>query len=68
MAYGMTPIAYLQNQRLWQCEYLMEMTSDSLESIAAASGFNNYSYFYKLFVRKNGISPEKWREKRRLGQ
>ena len=67
-AYGMTPIAYLQNQRLRQCEYLMEMTSDSLESIAAASGFNNYSYFYKLFVRKNGISPEKWGEKKRLGQ
>lgn len=65
-AYGMTPIAYLQKQRLQQCEYLMEMTSDSLENIATAGGFNNYSYFYKLFIRKNGISPEKWRENKRL--
>lgn len=65
-AYGMTPIAYLQTQRLQQAEYRMETTSDSLESIALASGFRHYSYFYKLFVRKNGISPEKWRQKKRL--
>ena len=65
-AYGITPTAYIQKQRLLKTEYLMEMTSDTLESIAAESGFNNYSYFYKLFVRKNGISPEKWREKKRL--
>lgn len=64
--YGMTPIAYLQEQRLQRAEYLMETTSDSLESIALASGFHHYSYFYRLFLRKNGISPEKWREKKRL--
>lgn len=65
-AYGMTPIAYLQKQRLQKSEYLMEITSDSLESIAEACGFNSYAYFYRLFMRKNGISPEKWRKKMRL--
>lgn len=64
--YGVTPIAYLQEQRLRRAEYLIKTTSDSLESIALASGFHHYSYFYKLFVRKNGMSPEKWREKKRL--
>lgn len=64
--YGMTPIAYLQEQRLQRAEYLMETTSDSLETVALASGFHHYSYFYRLFVRKNGVSPEKWREQKRL--
>ncbi len=64
--YGITPITYLQQQRLRKSEYLTETTSDTLESISEASGFNSYAYFYKQFVRKNGISPEKWRENKRL--
>lgn len=65
-SYGITPMAYLQRQRLQKSEYLIEMTSDTIESISEACGFNNYSNFYKLFVHKNNISPEKWREKKRL--
>lgn len=65
-SYGMTPISYLQKIRLQKAENLIEMTSETLESISEECGFNNYSYFYKLFIRKNNISPEKWREKKRL--
>lgn len=65
-AYGMTPIVYLQQQRLQKAEYLMEVTSSPLESISAICGFNNYSHFYKLFVRKNKVSPERWRKQKRM--
>ena len=34
-----------------------------LEEIANMSGFSNNSTFYREFVRKNGISPGKYREK-----
>lgn len=34
-----------------------------LEEIANLSGFSNNSSFYREFVRKNGISPGKYREK-----
>lgn len=67
-AFGMTPIAYAQHRRLQKAELLIEMTSETLESIAAACGFRNYSHFYRLFVRKNRLSPEKWRESKRLGR
>ena len=67
-AYGITPITYLQKCRLQKSEYLMETTSDTLECIARKSGFNSYAYFYRQFVRKYGVSPEKWRIKRRLDQ
>lgn len=64
--YGVTPITYVQLQRLQKAENLIEITSDTLESIAEACGFNNYSQFYKTFVHKNDISPEKWREIKRI--
>ena len=46
----MTPITYMNDLRLRKAEYLMEVTSDPLESVAAQCGFQNYSHFYKLFA------------------
>ncbi len=66
-SFGTTPIAYAQRIRLQKAELLMEMTSETLENVAASCGFRNYSHFYRLFVRKNRLSPEKWREAKRLG-
>ena len=60
--YGMTPFAYLEELKIKRAEYLMVVTSDSLENISCLSGFSTYSQFYKLFVRKNRISPGKWRK------
>ncbi len=66
--FGMTPVRYMNLLRLKEAEYRMEVTSDSLESIALRCGFPSYSHFYKLFLRKNGLSPEAWREERRIGK
>lgn len=63
--WGITPIVYINTLRLQRAEYLIEVTPDSLEKISIACGFKNYSHFYKMFVRKNGISPEAWRIKMR---
>ena len=63
----MTPVSYLNYIRLSKAEHLMEVTSDTLENIALQCGFFNYSHFYRLFMRRNGLSPEKWRERRRIG-
>lgn len=65
--WGMTPVSYLNYIRLSKAEHLMEVTSDTLENIALQCGFFNYSHFYRLFMRRNGLSPEKWRERRRIG-
>ncbi len=60
--YGMTPIAYLGQTRIKQAMYLAEVTSKSFGAIAEEVGFHNYSHFYRLFMKKVGMSPEKWRE------
>ncbi len=66
-SYHTTPLAYANQVRLERAEYLLEVTSEPIENIAAQCGFQNYSNFYKRFYRKNGISPEKWRETKAYG-
>ena len=62
--FGVTPIKYINDLKLKRAKYLMEVTSDTLESISLKSGFNDYSHFYKLFYKQNGLPPEKWRNKK----
>lgn len=63
-----TPIEYLNEIRIQKAKHLLEVTSDTTESIAEVCGFRNYSHFYRLFVRKNSFSPNEWRQKRRLAE
>lgn len=65
--FGTTPIAYANHIKLQKAEYLMELTSDPIESIAIDCGFHDYSHFYKLFLRKHGLTPKQWRVQKRIG-
>lgn len=65
--YGVTPIIYLNELRLNYAESLMKATSNSLEQISLESGFQTYSHFYKMFLRRHGYSPEQWRKNIRAG-
>lgn len=62
--YGVTPVKYINDIKIKHAKYLLEVTSDTTESIALESGFNDYSHFYKLFLRENGISPTEWRKQK----
>ena len=63
---GMTPFEYINDLKIRRAMYLLEVTSKSIDEIALESGFNHYSHFYRLFMRKNGASPFEWRKKVRL--
>lgn len=62
--FGVTPIKYINDLRLKRAKYLLEVTSDTLESISLKSGFKDYSHFYKLFCQENGLSPSIWRNQK----
>ena len=62
--FGVTPIKYINNLKIQRARYLLEVTSDTLESIALKSGFNDYSHFYKQFYAETGVSPSIWRNKK----
>lgn len=64
--YSKTPITYLNEERMKNAEYLIELTSEPLENIALNCGYQNYSYFYKQFLKKHGISPSQWRTKNQI--
>jgi len=62
--FGVTPVKYINDLKINRAKYLLEVTSDSLESISIKSGFNDYSHFYKLFYKENGLSPSAWRREK----
>ena len=64
--FHITPFAYMNQLRIKQAEQLLEITSQSAESICYECGFNNYTHFYKLFLRANGVSPTAWRKNKRV--
>lgn len=64
--YGQTPIMYLNTVRLRKAEQLLVSTSHSILNIALECGYPNYSHFYRLFVRRNSLSPEQYRSQMRI--
>lgn len=66
-AFGQSPIAYLNFARIKRAEELLITTSEPIESICYDCGYQNYSHFYRQFLKKNGLSPEAFRKQKRIG-
>lgn len=52
---------YVTAKRLERAKLLLDTTSDSSRKIAETCGFDNYTYFSKLFKRKTGMSVREYR-------
>lgn len=59
---GKTYTEHLQEKRLSQASFLLKNTSLSVEEIALAVGYENKSYFHRIFNAKFGTSPKKYRQ------
>ena len=59
---GKTPIAYLNYYRIEQAGEKLLMSGDSITDIAISCGFNDMSYFAKIFSRQKGMAPSKYRK------
>jgi AraC family transcriptional regulator len=60
---GMTPHAYLVQQRVARSIALLERRESRIVDIAMACGFANPSHFARCFRRQMGISPKQFRLK-----
>ena len=58
---GMTYTEHLQEKRLSQASFFLKSTSLSVEEVALAVGYENKSYFHRIFREKYGVSPKKFR-------
>lgn len=54
-------IEYLNEYRLTMAKRLLKSSDASVLEIAEQSGFDNLSYFNRVFKRKYGMPPGKWR-------
>lgn len=62
-ATGMNPIEYVQTLRLEEAKQWLEMDDTPVESVAAAVGYEDVSFFNRLFRRKVGLTPAQYRKR-----
>jgi len=63
--FGITPVEYINARRIELARELLATTDRSLTDICYQIGFNNTSYFSRLFKRYEDLSPSAYRKKYR---
>jgi transcriptional regulator GlxA family with amidase domain len=61
LATGISPIKYLQNVRIEKAKRLLIATDRSVSDISYTIGYENCSFFIRLFKRTLGVTPKQWR-------
>lgn len=65
---GRTPVNYLNYYRVECSAELLGAAEDNITEIALRCGFNDLSYFIRLFRQYKGVSPGQFRKQLRLGR
>lgn len=60
---GLSVIAYVQLLRVDAAKNLLLTSQNSIDEIAFAVGYQDVSYFRRIFVRETGINPSAYRQK-----
>ena len=66
LAFGRTPMQFLQETRLAAARRLLARTGDDITAICLAVGFESLGSFSWLFRKRFGVSPRGFRENRRI--
>ena len=64
---GMTPVAWLQRERMYRARELLEMSNGSLADIAEQCSYRSLETFRVAFKRVVGVSPAAYRDRFRCG-
>ena len=59
---GQNYTGLMQEKRLSQAAWLLRNTDKNVDEIANAVGYENISYFHRLFFSRFGMSPKKYRD------
>jgi transcriptional regulator GlxA family with amidase domain len=60
---GMSPLSYLQSQRIARARELLESSKLALDRIVEQCGYEDVSSFRKLFARHVGMTPRDYRQR-----
>jgi AraC family transcriptional regulator len=59
--YGVTPVEYINQQRILLATKLLQNTQYPIADICFACGYNNLNYFLKVFKKTLGVTPANYR-------
>jgi len=62
-ATGMSPMEYVQTLRVEESKQLLESTGLPIEAVATEVGYEDASFFGRLFRRKVGLTPAQYRKR-----
>lgn len=60
---GMKFVDYLNDVRIEKSKEMLSGTSRKMYQISKAVGYDNPKYFFRIFKKKTGMTPEQYREK-----
>ena len=58
---GQSAVNYITNLRISKAKELLEESDKSVVEIAELIGFNDSNYFFRVFKKKTGVTPQKYR-------
>ena len=59
---GETLVKYITDKRIHAAKELLSDTKTPISQVASEVGYDNYSYFTKIFKEKTGVSPGDYRK------
>ncbi len=62
-ATGYAPVDYVQALRIEEAKQMLETTADPVEAVAEAVGYEDPAFFRRLFKRRTGVSPARYRQR-----
>ena len=62
-ATGQSPLDYVQALRLEEAKQVLETTTLSVEAVAQEVGYEDTSFFSRLFRRRIGVTPAQYRKR-----
>ena len=62
---GVKFIDYLNDVRIEAAEALLEKSDKKMSYIASAVGYDNVKYFFRIFKKRVGLTPEEYRQRLR---
>jgi transcriptional regulator GlxA family with amidase domain len=65
-ATGYTPLEYVQALRIEEAKQMLETEATSIEEIGAAVGYEDPTFFRRLFKRRAGVTPAQYRQRNRM--
>lgn len=65
-ATGYTPVEYVQALRIEEAKQILESEATAIEEISASVGYEDPTFFRRLFKRRVGVTPAQYRQRNRI--